>query len=159
MKWSGQGAILRTVQSERDHSKIERARALEARKRFQQEKKRSQAAKKGWETRKTDLGQFEKMRAAAVRTLTKFVESGSTDKKAYSRYRSLVRAMYEAWPSIMTLEERVEVRWHEYVIITEKNRIEVEAGFAAPPGVGTAKEEEAATPKKLKAPETDVSIT
>ena len=133
MKWSGQGAILRTVQSERDHSKIERARALEARKRFQQEKKRSQAAKKGWETRKTDLGQFEKMRAAAVRTLTKFVESGSTDKKAYSRYRSLVRAMYEAWPSIMTLEGRVEVRWRgrEYVVITERDRIEMEAGFAA----------------------------
>ena len=38
------------MQSERDHSKIERTRALEARKRFQQEKKRSQAAKKGLAT-------------------------------------------------------------------------------------------------------------
>ena len=33
---------------------IERARALAARKRFQQEKKRSQAAKRGWETRRTN---------------------------------------------------------------------------------------------------------
>ena len=66
-----------TVQSERDHSKIERTRALKARKRFQREKRRSQAAKKGWETRKADLGQFEKKRAAAVKALSKFVESGS----------------------------------------------------------------------------------
>ncbi len=71
---------------------IERARALAARKRFQQEKKRSQAAKKGWETRRTNRdGIYDR----AVKWLTIYRESGSTDKKAYSHWRQNKRFLYD----------------------------------------------------------------
>jgi hypothetical protein len=67
--------------------------------------------------------------------LARYVESGSTDRRSYMRYRGLLRVLYDQHTEAMLLEERVEVRWREYIVITEKNRIEVEAGFAPPPGV------------------------
>jgi hypothetical protein len=71
---------------------IERARALAARKRFQLEQKRSRAAKKGWETRRTDKdGIYDR----AVKWLTVYRESGSTDKKAYAYWRQNKRFLYD----------------------------------------------------------------
>jgi hypothetical protein len=78
--------------------------------------------------------QLAELRAKAVGLLRRYVESGSVDKVAYGRYRAVVRAMYEWYTDDMTRETRVEVRWREYEIVTEKVKIEVEAGFRPPLG-------------------------
>jgi predicted N-acyltransferase len=71
---------------------IRRANTLAARKRFQLEKKRSAAAKRGWETRRTNQdGIYDR----AVKWLRIYRESGSTDKKAYAYWRQNKRFLYD----------------------------------------------------------------
>jgi hypothetical protein len=78
---------------------IERARAKAARERYLLEKKRREAAKKGWETRKEPENLFDSM----VRNLEKYRETGL--KRYYSLFRNAKRFIFD----IMTEHDAADV--------------------------------------------------
>ena len=68
---------------------LERQRAKAARDRYLLAKKRSDAARKGWKTRRNPDNLFESM----VRHLTSFKDSGQ--KRYYTLFRTAKRMLYE----------------------------------------------------------------